>query len=164
MSRYVTAKIAMAMISFCAAVMGSGAPYATARRPRGQAQSGRGASLQANWSAGVLKRWAAATPHHSITPPLQHSSTPMDIEPRDGSKLGNPWVFLFRNKLDFLRTVCQWSSLCDAKRTWQHFSKSLFENYSPAPREGARPTVNIGNCDALQARCPHRAGFQTRSN
>jgi len=37
-----------------------------------------------NWSAGVSERWAAATPHHS--------STPMDTEPKDGSKPGRPWV------------------------------------------------------------------------
>ncbi len=41
--------------------------------------------------------------------------------------------------------------------------ESLFKNSNVAPGEGTRPTGNGGTGPALQARCPHRAGFQTGS-
>ena len=43
------------------------------------------------------------------------------------------------------------------------FPECLFENSSTAPRAGTRPTGYGENRQALQARCPHRAGFQTGS-
>src|SRR5260221_8769868 len=42
-------------------------------------------------------------------------------------------------------------------------SESLSENPTEAPREGTRPTGSRCLWPRLQARCPHRAGFQTGS-